>query len=140
MKILLAVDGSDFSVRAAREVVRLAREMRTRPKITLLNVDTPMMKSVVVRIGADHAARYHAENSELAFKAVRQVFKRARLAFAEEARVGDAGTTIADFATANKADLVVMGSHGRTAIRNLVMGSVVTRVIATGTTPVLVVR
>lgn len=37
-------------------------------------------------------------------------------------------------------DLLVMGSHGHGALGNLVMGSVATKVMATCTTPILIVR
>jgi len=36
--------------------------------------------------------------------------------------------------------MIVMGSHGHTAIKNVVMGSVVTKVLALSSIPVLIVR
>ena len=39
-----------------------------------------------------------------------------------------------------KFDLVVMGSHGHGLFRNLVLGSVATRVLAACTVPVLIIR
>jgi nucleotide-binding universal stress UspA family protein len=39
----------------------------------------------------------------------------------------------------NRVDLVVMGTHGRTGVRRLLMGSVADRVIRTASCPVLVV-
>jgi nucleotide-binding universal stress UspA family protein len=53
---------------------------------------------------------------------------------------GDAGPAIAEFARREKSDLVVMGSHGRNALTNVVMGSVTTSVLAHCKTPVLVIR
>ena len=53
---------------------------------------------------------------------------------------GDAGTVIADHAKHEKVDLIVMGSHGRTALSNVVMGSVATAVLARCRTPVLLIR
>jgi nucleotide-binding universal stress UspA family protein len=55
-------------------------------------------------------------------------------------KVGHAGDSIANYATAGGFDLVVMGSHGHGALGNLVMGSVATQVIANCKVPVLLVR
>ena len=55
-------------------------------------------------------------------------------------KVGHAGETIAKFAASGKFDLLVMGSHGHSALANLVMGSVTTQVLAHSTVPVLLVR
>lgn len=52
----------------------------------------------------------------------------------------DAAECIADAATKRKCDLVVIGSHGRTALQRLLYGSVVTRVITMCTKPVLVCK
>jgi nucleotide-binding universal stress UspA family protein len=43
-------------------------------------------------------------------------------------------------ATAKKIDLIIMGSHGRTGLKRLFMGSVAERVIGQATCPVLVVK
>jgi nucleotide-binding universal stress UspA family protein len=140
MKILLAVDGSAFSAKACRFAIRLIRALRKTPVVTLIHVDAPLSNSVVVGMGADQAKLYHAENAEYALKPARAALKRAGIACREEKRIGDPGAVIAEFAGASKADLVVMGSHGRTALKNLVMGSVATKVIAASAVPVAVVR
>ena len=51
-----------------------------------------------------------------------------------------AGAAIAKQADDGGFDLVVMGSHGHSAVVNLVMGSVVTQVLAHCKVPVLLVR
>ncbi|MEO8347700.1 MAG: universal stress protein [Acidobacteriota bacterium] len=47
---------------------------------------------------------------------------------------------IARTAKARKADLVVVGTHGRTGVARLLLGSVAERVIGTSPAPVLAVR
>ncbi len=54
--------------------------------------------------------------------------------------MGSAGTLIGKLADTGKFDLLVMGSHGHSALGNLVMGSVTTQVLAHCKTPVLLVR
>jgi nucleotide-binding universal stress UspA family protein len=140
MKLLLAVDGSDCSTRAVRQVVKLSRALRKKATLILLHVDPPILKSVAVRIGAERSKQLHVENSDAALKTARGILRRAGIACREEMLIGDPGPAIADFAAAGKCDLVVMGSHGRTGIANLVMGSVASKVIALGSVPVVVVR
>ena len=55
-------------------------------------------------------------------------------------KTGSPGEAIAKQANAGDFDLVMMGSHGHSALGNLVMGSVATKVMAHCGTPVLLVR
>jgi nucleotide-binding universal stress UspA family protein len=53
---------------------------------------------------------------------------------------GVADIEIVRAARRNRADLLVIGTHGRTGLRRLVLGSVAARVIASAPCPVLTVR
>jgi nucleotide-binding universal stress UspA family protein len=55
-------------------------------------------------------------------------------------KVGPAADLIADTATKGRFDLVMMGSHGHGTLKNLVLGSVATKVLAQCSTPVLLIR
>jgi universal stress protein A len=54
--------------------------------------------------------------------------------------VGTPYRTIVEVAEAEKVDLIVMATHGRTGLSHLVMGSVAERVVRTAPCPVLTVR
>ena len=54
--------------------------------------------------------------------------------------VGDPGHEIADLAAREKADLIVLPSHGRTGLTRLLIGSVAERVVRLSHCPVLVLR
>jgi nucleotide-binding universal stress UspA family protein len=53
---------------------------------------------------------------------------------------GDPATVIADTAGLQNCDLIVMGTHGRTGLRRLLMGSVAEQVLRKATVPVLTVK
>lgn len=53
---------------------------------------------------------------------------------------GDPDDSIVDYAQEHGADLIVMGSHGRTGLRHLLMGSVAEHVLRHASCPVLIVR
>ena len=55
-------------------------------------------------------------------------------------RIGAPANTVIDVAGAEKADLIVMGSHGESGATKLLIGSVVQKVLYWATIPVLVVR
>ena len=52
----------------------------------------------------------------------------------------DVAIGIVEYSQAEKADMIVVGSHGRTGIARLVLGSIATKVLAASTLPVLVAR
>ncbi|HYJ98830.1 MAG TPA: universal stress protein [Burkholderiaceae bacterium] len=53
---------------------------------------------------------------------------------------GPAAETLAKVAKSEKVDLVVMGSHGQSALGNVVLGSVASGVLARCDVPVLLIR
>jgi universal stress protein A len=57
-----------------------------------------------------------------------------------EVRTGRAANTIHEYAVERGIDLIVIGTHGRTGVARLMMGSVAERVTRTAPCPVMVVR
>jgi nucleotide-binding universal stress UspA family protein len=57
-----------------------------------------------------------------------------------DAVLGMPAATIVGYATATHAGLIVMGTHGRTGLAHLLMGSVAEQVVRTAPCPVLTVR
>ncbi|EWS62582.1 Universal stress protein family protein [Hydrogenophaga sp. T4] len=91
-------------------------------------------------VGAEVANSYYAEEAEKVTAPVVKFLKRHGMEPKVVHKVGTAGEQIAKAANAGKFDLVVMGSHGHSALGNLVMGSVTTQVLAHCEVPVLLVR
>jgi nucleotide-binding universal stress UspA family protein len=52
----------------------------------------------------------------------------------------NAATAITSYAQAQQIDLIIVGTHGRGAVKQLIMGSVAERVVRTAPCPVLAVR
>lgn len=140
MKILFPTDGSDCAERAARFVAATLHKQARDLAVTLLYVDEPMMDRVVRGLGEDTVARIHRENGEMAMKAAHKRLKKAGVSFGEELRVGNVAACIAHAAEKGRYDLIVMGSHGRGALGNLIVGSVTAKVLAQCKVPVLVVH
>lgn len=140
MKILIAIDGSKASGLAVKSAISLAKAMTKAPTLVLMHADVPLMRRVAAELGTEGTRRYHQENHDYALKSARTALKRAKLAFSEKTVVDDAGPAIAKVAKNGKFDLVVMGSHGRSAIASALLGSVAAKVLSQSTVPVLIVR
>lgn len=139
MKILLAIDGSAHSRLAVKHVIA-QWSGDADLKLQLLHVDPPLTARVASALGRAEVARYHEENSNEALRYARSQLQRSDVAFTEQSLVGDPAELIARTATRGRFDLLVMGSHGRGVLRNLLLGSVVSKVLQSCKTPLLIVR
>ena len=140
MRILLAVDDSAVATAAVRRVARLAKALKEAPELHVLHVVPRLSRAAEKEFGKAGPGRYYERQSEAALAAVRPALQRARLAFQEHAAVGEIVPTVLAQAKATKADLVVIGSHGKGALKSLLVGSVTQKVIALSPVPVLVVH
>lgn len=140
MRILIAVDGSEIALRAARYAMNLAATLKKKPELILFYADEPLLRAVAAHLGLEGAARYHAENGEASMRKARALFKRAKIEVQEHQSVGDPAATILKYAKSNRCDLIVMGSHGRSPIKSLFLGSVTSKVLGAAAVPVLIVR
>lgn len=140
MRIVIAVDGSPIANKAARQAAKFAASLKQAPTVVVLFVDPPLMKSVAIALGPETLAKYHADNASFAFRGAGAALRRAGIDYEEKAMVGDPATSIAKSCISGKADLLVMGSHGRGAAKSLLLGSVTTKVLSSVVTPTLIVR
>lgn len=142
--ILLGTDGSAASEHAATLAVGLARTHYA--KLTALYVvdpypylgigeTNPMGFQAYMAAAQQHAAQAHAKVEALCRRSEPPVDLEVRLVEDVTAMRG-----IVDMAQETHADLVVVGSHGRTGISRLMLGSVAAQVVAHSPVPVLVVR
>jgi nucleotide-binding universal stress UspA family protein len=91
-------------------------------------------------VGKEAVASYQREEAEKVLGPVIQFLLRHGINAKSLTQVGHAGEMIAKTAESGKFDMVVLGSHGHSALGNLVMGSVATQVLALCKVPVLLVR
>lgn len=142
--ILLATDGSAASEHAAQIAVDMARTHGA--NLTALYVvdpypyigigeSNPLGFQSYMSAAHDHAAQAHARVAELCSQGGAPVVLQVRMAENVTAAAG-----IVQMAKGEGADLIVLGSHGRTGLVRLMLGSVAGKVLAESTVPVLVVR
>jgi nucleotide-binding universal stress UspA family protein len=141
MKILLAADGSEYSRRAAAFLVRHGAWLAVPPEVHLLYVHAPLpYPGAAAIVGKEAIEKYQREESESALAASEKELRAASIKYKAGWRVGDVAQEIGAYVKENAIDLIVMGSHGRTGLTSIAMGSTTMKVLATLQTPVLVVR
>jgi nucleotide-binding universal stress UspA family protein len=142
--VLAATDLSDPAMPAVSEAARIARVRGLR--LGLVHCIEVSPDPVVALAGpfgggwsappaaAVEAARLAAEN------VLRETAARLNVNADVFAVTGNAAQAIIELAEAHRAELLVVGTHGRTAIRRLLLGSVAEKVVAGAPCSVLVVR
>lgn len=142
--ILLATDGSAASEHAAKLAVDMAQTHGAR--LTVLYVvdpypylgigeSNPLGFQAYMAAAHEDAAQAHARVVALCDQNGIKLDLHARMV---EDMTASAG--IVHTATDEGADLIIVGSHGRTGLSRLMLGSVAAKVLAEATVPVMVVR
>ena len=142
-KILVPVDGSPTSIAGLSEALRLAKNQKARVRLIHI-VDERMIFS------ATEAGMNIEPVIESLKKGGKRILERAaRLAAARGVRaemdmIENAASRVADVLVSRarrwRADLVVMGTHGRRGVSRLVLGSDAELVVRNSPVPVLLVR
>ena len=140
MKILLAVDGSKYTKKMLAYLATHPDLFSPNHEYMVFTVQVPMPSLASAAVGAEVVKNFHIEEAERVLSPVCKFLARHGIDAKSSWKLGAAGALIGKFADSGKFDLLVMGSHGRGALVNLVIGSVATQVLANCKTPVLLVR
>lgn len=146
MKVLIATDGSELALHAATRGVDL---LGTVDLVTVLAVltgspgddaggiegSTESPAEAAAELASEEGAAGAAIDATIAAlpESVRAVATR-------RVEAGDAGPMIAWVAEHEGSDVIVVGSHGRGALKRALMGSVSEHVVRHAPCPVLVIR
>ncbi len=134
--ILVPIDGSPASAAALSQAVMLAGDIKG--KVDVLHVEGPDQFEVGSSTSSSKAAR------EEAGRLMTEAIAEAELRLGEHLRrrtvSGDPLRVILDQATAEKADLIVIGTHGRIGRLHSLIGSVAEAVVRSAPCPVMTVR
>lgn len=145
-KIIVPIDGSKVAQKAAKYAVDLAKQ--TGASLTLLSViDNRFVieQSVSASASPTHLREavedYLKQSAQSFTDEIAKECKRKRIQYKAAIRTGHPVEEIVREAIKSKADLIIMGSHGKSALRAAVLGSVTFGVIHKDSKiPVLIVR
>jgi nucleotide-binding universal stress UspA family protein len=137
--ILVAIDFSDYSAAALRYAVFLARNFGA--GLTLVHVTESYIYPEDLAAGytIDELDARWVHGREEKLEELRQALKK-EMPAETVVVTGPPWTQIVAIAKSRQADLIVLGTHGRTGLKHAVMGSTAERVAQHAACPVLVVH
>ncbi len=142
-RILHATDFSKASTPARNKAMELAKDYDAELWIVHVIVPTTAYMTEQEFGGAELYTRLEEsakQEAESSMKKLMAAVEKAKVKAKSLLLRGSAHDQIVKAAKSKKADLIVIGTHGRTGLSKLFMGSVAGRVVSTATCPVLTVR
>jgi len=139
--ILVAFDSSSFSNRAFNNALEIAD-----PKTSLLTIATVVTGIYQPSIG--FSMKYSKDLLEKHNKILHKIFSKLQtIAKKKEVKLSlkilydpSVSKAILNYVNSHKVDLIVIGSHGRTGINRVILGSVANEISNKAKCPVMVVK
>lgn len=138
MKILVPMDGSKPSLKAVQLLLEHCDWYREQPEIELLAVHLPVPK--VAHTNKAQLERYYEEEGQTMLTAAKKKLDAAGIACTTRILIGPVAETIVKHAKAKGFDMIYIGTRGRGALGQALLGSTATKVVHIAETPVLLVR
>jgi nucleotide-binding universal stress UspA family protein len=141
-RVLLPIDGSECALRGVTRIIS-KRGLYLNPddlEIHLVNVQTPFSHDISRFVSHEQTTTFHREESEQALRSARELLDAAGVKHTCHSEVGSVAETIAALAKSLNCDEIIMGTHGRGAFKEFMMGSIPLKVIALSEIPVLLVK
>lgn len=141
-RVLLPVDGSECSLRAVSLVIS-KRACYANPDelaIHLVNVQAAFSHDVSRFFSHEQVDAFHHEESEKLMQDACKLLDDAGAKYTCHKEIGKVAEKIAELADSLQCDQIVMGTHGRGALVELLMGSITLKVISLVKIPILLVK
>ncbi|RLQ90281.1 universal stress protein [Planomicrobium sp. Y74] len=136
-KILLAVDGSNHSLRAAKEAITIAGN-NPDSQITIVYVaDHDDAKNDVLHSGSTAELDFQRRKK---LQPVEEAIAAGNIKHRVKILHGTPGPAIVEYANSESFDILVIGSRGLNSLQEMVLGSVSHKVVKRANCPVLIVK
>ncbi|MGJ7910036.1 universal stress protein [Neobacillus sp. LXY-1] len=138
IRILVGVDGSDYSIQALKESIRFANA--SQGKLYLLNVQ-PSFHTIHNKLFIDEEQikEYQQELFEDATKQAVELMKTIKVPYELIMKIGDPTQQICHTAKELNVDYIVVGSRGLGVFKGTVLGSVSNGILHKTEIPILIV-
>jgi nucleotide-binding universal stress UspA family protein len=142
LKVLLPVDGSESAARATQKLMETLGWYSERPKVDLLAVHLPVPRfpNMSVVVSDEMLERYYADECEVMLAPSKKALDAAGVKYTAHTLVGPIAESIVEQAKRSASNMIYMGTRGMTALANMALGSVATRVLHLAHIPVVLVR
>lgn len=137
--VLVPVDGSECSLRAVQYLIAAHAEGRS-PRVHLLNVQMGITGDVSQFVSRSDIKDYRQEHSDEALRPARALLDQAGIPYEMHVEVGHVADSITRSAEKLQCDHIVMGTRGRSALAELLVGSTSLRVLHQTHLPVVLIK
>jgi nucleotide-binding universal stress UspA family protein len=140
MKILLPVDGSDYTKRMLSYIAAHDELLGPGHQYVFFTAVAPVPPHAAHFLNRQTLELHYREQAEEVFRPVKRFADQHGWSSRASHAAGHPAEAIAAFADVERPDLIVMGTHGHSALGNMILGSVGSGVLARCSGPVLLVR
>jgi nucleotide-binding universal stress UspA family protein len=142
LKVLLPVDGSPSAVRATQKLIDTLGWYRDTPAIEVIAVHLPVPRvpNMGSFVSKETIQKYYDDECSAMLAPSRKLLDAAGIAYETRSLVGPIAETIVQHATKADAQLIYMGTRGMSALANMALGSVTTRVLHLCHIPVVLIH
>lgn len=137
-KILLATDGSKYSVKATKKAIGLAKLINAKVDAVFVNTGEQDMRLPEENLEEEVLMGVHPSEAGLAV--AKKFGEKNEVKVNTEILYGGVTKQIVKYAQDNNADLIIMGESGRTGLARIALGSVASSVVKAADLPVYVVK
>jgi len=141
-QVLFTVDGSYYSYKAIEEALNILNMKNSSVEILTVRSEAESLPTEIIR-DKEWLENILNKEKEIANETIeesKKILQQYNIIPSSTLSLdGDAAKVILDYTETNKKDLIIMGSHGRTGISDLLLGSVSKRVLDHAKSPVLII-
>ena len=142
-RILVPLDGSELAECVLPHVESIANGCGVESVIFLRVLDTDMPSATYAYLGESLRTEIKESSEKAVGEYINEVAARVKLDGVEVQKqviAGKVAESIAEYASKNDIDLIVIATHGRSGVNRWAWGSVADRVLRSACVPVLMVR
>ena len=141
-RVLLPIDGSECSLRAVQYLLdrHADKSNPADPEVHLVNVQVPLSGHISQFINRDQIAGFQHDEGGKALQGARALLDANGVRYAVHTEVGSTAEVIVNVANSLHCDHIVMGTHGRRALTELLIGSTTLKVLHLARVPVVLVK
>jgi nucleotide-binding universal stress UspA family protein len=141
-RVLIPVDGSECSTRAVAAMLQERQRYASADELELhlVHVEPMLTKDISRFIDHEQLVEYRHEEGEKAFGPARALLDEAGVRYSLHEGVGHVAEVVNQLAETLHCDQITMGTHGRGALADLLLGSTTLKVLQLAKMPVLLVK
>lgn len=138
-KILVPVDGSDNSYRALDAALFFSEKLGSKVAVVHVMEDVPILHIQSEKLLTELLEDYKKQ-LELILAKSSEIARKKGLTIQTKLLQGNPGSTILDFCEKEKYDIIIMGSRGLGKFKELVLGSVSSKIVHHSRSAVMLIR